>query len=212
MEQKKRIFIVDDHQIMIDGIRALLKGSQNYIVAGDNTNPLAAVDDVLKIKPEILITDISMPQMTGIDFTKKIKSLSPSIKVLALSMFSDRETVVEMLAAGIDAYVLKNTGTEELLSALDTISAGKKFFSDEVEVALKKEQSISKDVAKEINLTAREVEIVQLIADEHSNAQISEKLFISERTVETHRKNIFRKTGIKTVAGLVKYAIEHKLI
>lgn len=211
MEQKKRIFVVDDHQIMIDGIRALLKGS-DYIVAGDNINPVNAIEDITRIRPEILITDISMPQMTGIDLTRKIKAQHPLIKILALSMFSDHETVAEMLEAGIDAYVLKNTGTEELVTALDTISSGKKFFSDEVEASLKNQKNAVKEASKGINLTAREVEIVQLIADEHSNLRISEKLFISERTVETHRKNIFRKTGIKTVAGLVRYAIDHKLI
>jgi DNA-binding NarL/FixJ family response regulator len=128
-------------------------------------------------------------------------------------MHGDRETISDMLEVGICGYVLKNTGMEELTNALTRISNGNLFFSEDVTNEMMKAMSEPKPAAKEtISLTPREIEIVKLISQELNNAQIGEKLFISERTVETHRKNIFRKTNTKSVAGLIKLAIEHKMI
>ena len=212
--KKIRIYIVDDHQIMIDGIKALLANSADHEVVGQQTNPFLAIDDLPLKNADILITDISMKEMSGIELAKKMRELLPDLKILALSMYSDRETISEMLLAGINGYVLKNTGMEELVAALTKIAAGQQFFSEEVTAEMMKTFSQpklpqQKDV---VNLTARELEIVKLIAEEYSNAQIGDKLFISERTVETHRKNIFRKTNTKSVAGLVKFAIGNKLL
>lgn len=211
---KTTIYIVDDHQIMIDGITALLKNDPQFMIIGSTTNPKQALQELENNPPAILITDISMEELSGIELTKKVKTRLPAMKVLALSMYNDRETISEMLEAGINGYVLKNTGQEELVTALKKINAGNMFFSDEVTAEMMKAVVRSKAVEEKetISLTAREVEIVKLIADELSNVQIGEKLFISERTVETHRKNIFRKTNTKSVAGLIKYAYEHKLI
>jgi two-component system nitrate/nitrite response regulator NarL len=211
---KVRIYIVDDHQMMIDGIKALLMNSERFEVIGQQTNPLKAVDDIPLKRTDILITDISMKEMTGIDLARKMRVLMPDLKILALSMYSDRDTISEMLVAGIHGYVLKNTGMEELITALTRLSAGQQFFSEEVTSEMMKTFSVprpeeQKDV---VQLTNRELEIVKLIAEEYNNAQIGDKLFISERTVETHRKNIFRKTNTKSVAGLVRYAITHHLL
>lgn len=211
---KTRVYIVDDHQIMIDGIKALLAYSSNYDIVGEQTNPLLAIDDIRQKKADILISDISMREMSGIELAAKIKTLVPDIKILALSMYSDRDTISEMLMAGIHGYVLKNTGMEELVAALDKLSVGQQFFSEEVTAEMMKSFSQQKNIQQKetVNLTVREVEIVKLIAEELNNAQIGEKLFISERTVETHRKNIFRKTNTKSVAGLVKFAMTNNLI
>lgn len=215
MEGKKiRVYVVDDHQIMIDGIKALLKNSEGFEVIGQQTNPLIAIEELQEKKAEVLITDISMKEMSGTELAKKMREVMPSLKILALSMHGDRETISEMLEAGISGYVLKNTGMEELIAALSKISTGHHFFSDEVTAEMMKSFSRPKHTEQKetIRLTGREIEIVKLISEEMNNAQIGDRLFISERTVETHRKNIFRKTNTKSVAGLIKYAFAQNLI
>lgn len=198
---------------MIDGIKALLKSDNRFEVIGQTTSAIEALILIQKMSPDILITDINMAEMSGIELTKKIKVVLPDLKVLALSMFGDRQTISEMLEAGVNGYILKNTGTQELVDALMKISMGQLFFSSDVSAEMMKaitEPKISETTI--VNLTPREIEIVKLISEEFNNAQIGDKLFISERTVETHRKNIFRKTNTKSVAGLIKFAIEHKVI
>lgn len=199
---------------MVDGIKALLKSNTKFEVIGHNTSPKTALLEIEKLNPAILITDINMAEMSGIDLAKQIKVNYPGIKMLALSMHGDRNTISDMLEAGINGYVLKNTGMEELSNALTRISNGQMFFSEDVTNEMMKAISEPKqsDQKEQVNLTPREIEIVKLISQEFSNAQIGEKLFISERTVETHRKNIFRKTNTKSVAGLIKLAIEQKII
>lgn len=211
-DSASKIYIVDDHQIMIDGISALLKNNKQFQIIGTNTSPLQAMAEFSVKLPDILITDINMKEMSGIELSKKVKELYPSVNILALSMHGDRQTISDMLEAGISGYVLKNTGMEELNTALTKIANGQLFFSDEVTVELMKAINEPKVQKETVNLTTRELEIVKLISMELSNAEIGEKLFISERTVETHRKNIFRKTNTKSVAGLIKLAIEQKII
>ncbi len=199
---------------MIDGIIALLKSDVQFEVIGQNISPIIAIEEIKINQPDVLITDVNMKELSGIELSKKIKELFPKIKILALSMHGDRETISEMLEVGINGYVLKNTGKEELTTALNKISNNEYFFSNEVTTELLKEViEMPKTNHKEfISLTPREKEIVKLISLELNNAQISTELFISERTVETHRKNIFRKTQTKSVAGLIKLAIEQKII
>jgi len=213
LNKKIKLYLVDDHQIMIDGIKALLKNNLLFEIVGENTNPLTAFEDIKANVPDILISDINMKEMSGIELTKKLKELFPELKILALSMFGDKETISEMLEAGINGYILKNTGTDELVTALTKLAANQPFFSDEVTTEMMRVIAMPKTPQKEIiNLTPREIDIVKLIADECNNAKIGDKLFISERTVETHRKNIFRKTNTKSVAGLIKFAIGQKII
>lgn len=205
-----KVYIVDDHQMLIDGLMALLNGETHISVIGQNTLPKIAAKEIINLNPDIVLTDINMPEMDGIELTKEIKKHNPNIKVIALSMFGERETISEMLRAGVSAYILKNTGKQELLNAIDKVSNGGTFFSDEVSDEMSKPSTGS--FTKEITLSLREIEVVELIAKEYTNAQIAEALFISERTVETHRKNIFRKTDTKGVIGLLKYCVEKKII
>ncbi|HRG00987.1 MAG TPA: response regulator transcription factor [Bacteroidia bacterium] len=205
-----KVYIVDDHQMLIDGLKALLNGESHISVIGQNTLPKIAAKEIINLNPDIVLTDINMPEMDGIELTKEIKKHNPNIKVIALSMFGERETISEMLRAGVSAYILKNTGKQELLNAIDKVSNGGTFFSDEVSDVMSKPSTGS--FTKEIMLSLREIEVVELIAKEYTNAQIAEALFISERTVETHRKNIFRKTDTKGVIGLLKYCVEKKII
>ena len=153
-----------------------------------------------------------MPGMTGQQLSKQVRARFPHMKILALSMSGQGDIVDEMINdADINGYVLKNIGKEELQKAILKIAAGGIYFSEEVLKELEKQSHIKKET-EEAQLTQREIEIVRLIEKEMGNKEIAEALFISERTVETHRKNIFRKTQTNSVIGLVKYAYEHKLI
>ncbi|HVX49434.1 MAG TPA: response regulator transcription factor, partial [Chitinophagaceae bacterium] len=161
---------------------------------------------------DILLTDIMMPGMNGQQLAAKVRELFPSVKILALSMSGQGDIVNEMInSADIAGYVLKNIGKEELAHALKKIAGGGIYFSDQVLDELTKFSTVKKE-NEETHLTQREIEIIGLIEKELSNKEIADKLYISERTVETHRKNIFRKTKTNSVIGLVKYAYEHKLI
>ncbi len=215
MLSTSRLLIVDDHQMLLDGIRALLQDVPNFQIVAEAFNGLQALEQLSKHEVDIVLTDISMPDMNGIELTKNIKKDYPNIKVLALSMFSEQQTIREMVDAGISGYILKNTGKQELVGALTKIASGGIFFGDEVTNEMMRmmthpEKEQEKKVI--VNLTFREREILKLIAKEYSNIQIANELFISERTVETHRKNIFRKTNTKSIVGLIKYAFEHQLI
>lgn len=215
MLSTSRLLIVDDHQMLLDGIRALLQDVPNFQIVAEAFNGLQALEQLSKHEVDIVLTDISMPDMNGIELTKNIKKDYPNIKVLALSMFSEQQTIREMVDAGISGYILKNTGKQELVGALTKIASGGIFFGDEVtnEMMRMMTQPEKEQEKKAIvNLTFREREILKLIAKEYSNIQIANELFISERTVETHRKNIFRKTNTKSIVGLIKYAYEHQLI
>ena len=205
-----KIYIVDDHQMLIDGLKALLSGEAHLSVIGQNTLPKIAAKEIKELCPDIVLTDINMPEMDGIELTKEIKKINPNIKVIALSMFGERETISDMLKAGVSAYILKNTGKQELLNAIEKVANGQTFFSDEVNEEMMKTSQTND--TKEITLSSREIEVVELIAKEYTNAKIAEALFISERTVETHRKNIFRKTDTKSVIGLLKYCVDKRII
>lgn len=207
-----RLHIVDDHQMMIDGLRALLGDEPAFKIIAESNNGRVALTKIETEQPDVLLTDISMPEMNGLDLTKAVKEKFPSVKIIALSMFGERNTISEMLQAGINGYIVKNTGKQELVQAINKVASGGMFFSDEVSAEMMK--AIANPAPKEeiISLTPREIEIVKLIAKEFSNLKIADTLFISERTVETHRKNIFRKTNTKSVVGLIKYAIEKKML
>ena len=204
--------LVDDHQIMIDGIKALLKNEREFAIISETTKPLTVIDLIGKKMPDIIIADISMPELNGIELTKLIKNKYPEVKVLALSMHNDKQTITEMLQAGISGFVLKNTGKKELIDALEKIADGGMYFSEAITLEIMRSTATVAAPHSETNLTAREIEIVKLIGAELNNALIGEKLFISERTVETHRKNIFRKINVKSVAGLMKFALEKGII
>lgn len=204
--------IVDDHQIVIDGLKSLLQGHEQFKVVIECTNPMEMVSLIEKKSIDILLTDVMMPGLNGAELSKIVHEKFPQIKILALSMSGQGDLVNQMIEdADISGYVLKNIGKTELIKALEKISGGGIYFSDEVLQEMTKASEMKK-TAEEVHLTAREIEIIRLIEKELSNKQIAEQLFLSERTVETHRKNIFRKTNTASVIGLVKYAYEHKLI
>ncbi|MBL7707498.1 MAG: response regulator transcription factor [Chitinophagales bacterium] len=210
--EKITLALVDDHQIVIDGLMSLLKGHDRFKFVFASTDPTEVVQKLTQTPVDILLTDIMMPGLPGNELAKLVKQKFPAIKILALSMSGQGDLVNEMINdSDISGYVLKNIGKQELLKALDKIAAGGIYFSEEVIDELQR-SSQRKKQNEDAHLTDREIEIIRLIEKEYNNKQIAEALFISERTVETHRKNIFRKTSTNSVIGLVKYAYEHKLI
>lgn len=211
-ENKIILALVDDHQIVIDGLMSLLKGHDRFDFAFATTDPTEVTDRLENQPVDILLTDIMMPQLPGNVLAKKVKQKFPHIKILALSMNGTGDLVNEMINdANVSGYVLKNIGKQELIRALEKIAGGGIYFSEDVVKELQQTDQRRKE-NEEARLTAREIEIIKLIEKEFSNKQIAEALFISERTVETHRKNIFRKTNTNSVIGLVKYAYEHRLV
>lgn len=209
---KITLAFVDDHQIVIDGLMSLLKGHDSFHFAFATTNPTEVISKLEQQPVDILLTDIMMPGLPGNILSKRIKERFPAVKILALSMSGSGELVNEMIhEADISGYVLKNIGKQELIKALEKIAAGGIYFSEEVITALRQTGERKKEI-EAAHLTGREIEIIRLIEKEYNNRQIAEALFISERTVETHRKNIFRKTKTNSVIGLVKYAYEHRLV
>lgn len=212
MQEKINIAIVDDHQIVIDGITSLLEGRHNIHIAATSNSGIEMLQILKEIKIDILLTDIMMPAMNGQELAQQVKAQFPAIKILALSMSGQGFTVNKMIEdAEIAGYVLKNIGKQELIHAIEKIANGGIYFSEEVLNELQHFSTMQKE-NEDVKLTSREIDIIKLIEKECSNKDIANQLFISERTVETHRKNIFRKTGTGSVVGLIKYAYEHKLI
>lgn len=212
MKEKISLAIVDDHQIVIDGLKSLLAGHPNFVVKIESTHPEKMEEILRSNKVDILLTDIMMPLMNGAQLAKIVKTKFPEIKILALSMSGQGDLVNQMINdSDISGYVLKNLGKQELITALEKIANGGVYFSEEVMEEMIKDSERRK-ISNETHLTSREIEIIRLIEKEFNNKQIADSLFISERTVETHRKNIFRKTQTSGLIGLIKYAYEHKLI
>lgn len=205
-----KIYIVDDHQMLIDGLKALLSDETNISLVGESTSARTALKEIGEYRPDIVLTDINMPDMDGIELTREVKKRQPEVKLIALSMYGERETISDMLKAGVSGYILKNTGKQELLKAITKVASGGTFYSEEVTAEMMR--TYPEQAAREISLSAREIEVIELIAKEYTNAMIAEALFISERTVETHRKNIFRKTDTKSVIGLLKYCVDKRII
>ncbi len=210
---KIRLVIVADHQMLIDGIKSLLKSDKHFEVVGETTKIPDAIGLVNSLQPDILLNDIDMPDMSAIELTKLLKSVLPSLHVLVLSIHNDRAMISEIVKAGALGYLLKSTTSkEELAMALLKIYNGGMYFIDDVSAEMMRPAVESKPVNNQVNLTSREVENVKLIAEEYNNAQIADKFFISERNVETHRKNILRKPNTHTVLGLVKFAMGNGIL
>lgn len=213
MKPTIKLLLIDDHVMLLDGLKMLLKHEEGIEIAAEATHAEQALE-ALKANPTInfVITDINLPGMSGIELSKVIKSKYPNMKILVLSMFNEKAKVNEMINNGVNGYILKNTGKKELLQALEKIWGGGLFFSDEIIETLMKAGAAENKDDDGADLTKRELEIIKMIGAELTNAEIADKLFISERTVETHRKNIFKKTGSKSVVGLMNYAYERGLI
>jgi two-component system, NarL family, nitrate/nitrite response regulator NarL len=203
--------MVDDHQIVIDGLDVLIGFEADFEIVGTSNDPSKVIEILQNLDVDVLLTDTNMPQLTGIELCKLVRQNYPSIKILALSMNTEGETIREMVAAGASGYVLKTTSKQDLITALKTVGEGKKYFAQEALQNLL-DASAKPQISEEEELTPRELEIIKLIYEDLSNKMIADRLFISERTVETHRRNIYRKTNTQTVVGLLKIARERKIV
>lgn len=211
------LLIIDDHQLIIDGIKSLLQEESDIdLILGAN-NLIQAIEVVNKQSIQVALVDISMPENSGIEVTKKLKEISPDTNVLALTMHEDIQNITDMIEAGASGYIFKRTSMDEVLEAIRTVARNEKYLSRNVQAVLvesmrHKNEVIQNATDKEVTLSAREQEILGLIAKEFSNEEIANRLFISERTVEAHRRNIFTKTKTKNIVGLMKFAMKHQLI
>ncbi|HYG04302.1 MAG TPA: response regulator transcription factor [Chryseosolibacter sp.] len=205
-----KVVLVDDHRIILDGLKSLLESDPDFSIIASLGSAEEVFDFLNKDQPDILLTDYSLPGMTGLDLFKKLKPLYPKMKVAVLSMHDEASLVRSVLKEGVNGYLLKNIQQFELKNALKQISMGYPYVSPEITKIMMSE--LNQPEQKSELLTEREREILKLIAKEFSNKQMAEKLFISERTVETHRKNIFRKTNTNTLVGLIKFAFENNLV
>lgn len=208
---KENIVIVDDHQMIIDGIKSMLS-SCNYKILKEAENGQAALDfiEYNYANVQLILTDISMPIMNGIELCKIIKQRYHHIGVLILSMYNNEEIVKEAIEAEADGYILKNSGKDELLLAMQKILNGGTYFSHDVFSIICNNINKGKKQAKEMStLSVREVEVLKLILKENTSDEIANQLFISKKTVDNHRANLLEKTGCKTTIGLVKFAIRN---
>lgn len=208
MEKQVNIVLVDDHQLIIDGINSLLVDI-GYKVVGSAQNVRDAQIIIDEKDPDIVICDIHMPYQRGTDLVRWIKEHKPWIKVIVLSMCDDRTTISEVVAMGINAYLLKSQSIQNLQTAIERTLAGRFFISEEIADVLM--AKVDGDITRRM-LTCREEEILRLILDELSNREIADKLLISERTVEAHRRNIYRKTSTTSIIGLMKWAVENNVV
>lgn len=209
------VFIADDHKVFRDGIISLLDNESDIQVVGEAGNEEELFGKIPVLMPQVILMDISMGASNGIDATEKIHKRFPQIRVLALSMHSESSYILKMLEAGASGYLLKDAGSREMVAAIRTVAAGEPYFSQQVSQTLLNHLHGGKKVKEKmpgVPLTKRELEVLQLIAEEFSNSEIAEKLFISIRTVDTHRRNLLEKLGVKNTAGLVKNAIRLGLI
>jgi DNA-binding NarL/FixJ family response regulator len=205
-----RVFIVDDHPVVIEGIRSLLQNEKGIEWAGQAMNAPSCLGFFVNNSADVVLMDISMPGMDGIELCAIMKDKYPGVMILGLSTFNQGLYIKKMMENGASGYILKNSSREDLVKAIHIVHEGALYFSGEVGQALQEYQKASK-IELPV-LTPREKEILQLIAEGFTNPQIAEKIFLSPFTVDSHRKNLLAKLKVKNAATLIKLAIEHKLI
>jgi DNA-binding NarL/FixJ family response regulator len=211
------IVLADDHPIVRQGMRGLLESEPGFVVVGEAGDGREAVELVERLTPDIAILDLMMPDLNGLEVTRRALKLSPRTRVVILSMYSDEPHVLEALQAGAAAYVLKGTTTETLIFALREAAAGRRYLSPPlsdhaIEMYLAQIGTAARATDRYELLTAREREVLELVARGASYAEIAEKLTISPRTAETHRTNLMRKLELKTTADITLYAVQRGLI
>jgi len=204
-----KVLLVDDHAILLDGIKSLLGNEESVEVVGEASSAEQALEYLRSNDVDLLITDFNLPGMDGLSLVRLVKKISPETKIIVLSMHDETHLVKEILREGVEGYVLKNDSHIELKQAIRYIQEGKIFLSSSVNRIIINSMNFPEE---DRLLTDREREILKLISKEFSNKEIAEQLFISERTVETHRKNIFRKTKTNSLVGLIKFAYANNLI
>ena len=216
LKNRIKVVIADDHQIFIEGIKALLKDDDRVVVVGEATDGEDLLNLVASKDADVILMDINMPRLNGIEATKKIRQKFPKAKVLSLTMVEDAQRISEMMKAGAAGYLLKTSGKSELINAITNVKNGERYLSSEVskkliDSVLSENQGHQMSNDRSPQITNREKEIIRLIIREMTNEEIARHLNNSPMTIITHRKNLLRKLGVKNTAGLVKYAMQHGL-
>jgi DNA-binding NarL/FixJ family response regulator len=209
---KIKILLVDDHQIILDGLKSLLKSTDDISVSGEANNGREALRILEILEIDVILIDIDMPVMNGIDALKEINARFPKLKVIILSMHKEAGMIKSLMDLGAHGYLLKSCAQDELINAIRKVAAGQSYFSTDVTMALLKPSGTSTTEEKSELLTERETEILKLIAEGFSNKEIGTKLFISHRTVDTHRTNLMKKLDVSNIAGLISYAIKNGIV
>jgi len=213
-----KVLLVDDHTIVRDGIRALLTGQDDISIRGEASNGRDLLSLMKSAEADIILLDISLPDCSGIDLCESIRKDYPGTQVLFLSMYTTEEYIFNAIKAGAQGYLPKNISQSELLLAIRTISQGSEYFSESISNTIlksyikKAKDKEPENLNPENSLSKREFEILKLFAEGYSNPQIAEQLFISTRTVESHKNHIMQKLNLKSTVDLVKFAIRHQII
>ncbi len=209
-----KILIADDHQLLIDGIKTTLADIEDFSVvgeAGNGYNVLEQLDSGLI--PDVILMDINMPKMDGLDCTKQLSKKYPDIKIIALSQYDEKRFVKRMLKNGASGYLLKDAGKDQIVAAIRAVHSGGKYFQEGLSVRLIEQEIKGENISALFpKLSIRELEVLNLICNGLTSHEISEKLFISIHTVESHRANLMQKAGVNKTAGLVKWAVENNFI
>ena len=207
-----RVLVADDHGIVRAGIRLLLERQPDLEVVAEAQDGVDAVTEALSAKPDLCILDVGMPRMTGLQAAREIRSHLPDARVLMLSMHDDERYLFEALKAGASGYVLKREADQDLVGAVRAVGRGEAFLTNAAQRSLIREWMQDDAPGPVIPLTPREEEVVKLIAEAYTNAQIAQILHVSEKTVESHRANVLRKLGMRDRVELVRYAIRRGLV
>lgn len=211
-----KIILVDDHKMVREGIKTYLAEDELFEIVGEAENGQECLDQLEQVYADMVLTDLNMPVMDGLDLTKEIQKRYPGMKIIALTMMGESQHIKQMLAEGALGYLLKNCGSDELKMAIKSVMNGGTYYSPEVTKIImnnirRVKPKLDSKVAVEMPLTDREKQVLRLILKEYSNQEIAEELFISVRTVDAHKRNLLDKTGSKSVAGLVMYAVDRQL-
>jgi len=209
-----RVLVADDHTIVRQGLVGILRGSPEIEVVGEAADGHDAVEQALKLKPDVVVLDISMPRMNGLEAARRIHEALPATRLLVLTMHEDEEYVLKMVRAGVSGYLLKDDAASALIAGIRTLKSGKTYFGPHATQALADAYQRDEGAAEDPygSLTDREREIFQLVVEGRTNAQIGELLFISPKTVDNHRTRLMEKLGVHSTAELVRYAAKHKLL
>jgi len=216
-EKLIRVIITDDHKIIREGLRTLLERDPALTVVGEAANGLELLELLAGTPADVVLMDINMPEMDGFEATRRVREQYPDIRVIALSMLNNEPVVQKMMAGGAKGYILKTAGREELHSAIKLVASGTTYICSDLSLkilnkAMEPDEPQKSGPVTDKPLSKREIQILALIAEGFTNAEIADKLFTSKRTVETHRQNIIEKTQTKNTANLIMYAIQHKLL
>lgn len=204
------IILVDDHRILRDGLTSIINEKSHMSVIAEASNGREAVKLCRKLTPQVVIIDVSMPDLNGIEATKQILKIKPSIKVIALSMYSSKQFIQAMFMAGAYGYLIKDGDSEELIQAIETVVRNKKYLTQSIDQKYLYEVKKGNDIV-EVELSGREKEVLQMIAEGKSSKEIGDILFLSSKTIDVHRNNIMKKINLFSIPELTKYAIKKGL-